>query len=49
MKLTVRTQSSKENIFSKESLRISKLKKNQKKSAVHILINNIKINKEKEK
>ena len=49
MKLTVRTQSSKENIFSKESLRISKLKKSQKKSAVHILINNIKINKEKEK
>jgi len=49
MKLTVRTQSSKENIFLKESLRNSKLKKSQKKSAAHMLISNIKINKEKEK
>ena len=49
MKLTVRIKSPKENIFLKESLRISKLKKSQKKSAAHILINNIKINKEKEK
>jgi serine/threonine protein kinase len=47
MKLTVRTNSSKENIKLKETLRISKLKKNQKKSAAHMLINNMKISKEK--
>ena len=37
----------KENIKLKETLRISKLKKNQKKSAAHMLINNMKISKEK--
>ena len=47
MKLTVRTNSSKENIKLKETLRISKLKKNQKKSAAHMIINNMKISKEK--
>ena len=47
MKLTVRTNSSKENIKLKETLRISKLKKNQKKSAAHMLINDVKISKEK--
>jgi hypothetical protein len=46
---SVRTHSSKENINLKESLRISKLRKSQKKSAGHILINTIKMSKEKEK
>ena len=49
LKSTVRTHSSKENINLKESLRLSKLKKNQKKSAAHIIINNLKINKDKER
>jgi hypothetical protein len=49
MKITVRTNSSKENIKLKETLRISKLKKNQKKSAAHMIINNMKISKEKDK
>jgi serine/threonine protein kinase len=49
MKLTMRTNSSKENINLKETLRISKLKKNQKKSAAHMIKNNMKISKEKDK
>ena len=49
MKLTMRTNSSKENINLKETLRISKLKKNQKKSAAHMIMNNMKISKEKDK
>ena len=49
LKSTVRTHSSKDNINLKESLRPSRMRKSQKKSAAHILINNIKINKEKEK
>ena len=49
MKSTVRTQSSKENINLKESLRLSRMRKSQKKSAAHMLINNIKINKERDK
>ena len=48
-KINVRTHSSRENINLKESVKNSKLKKNQKKSAVHILVNNIKLSKEKER
>ena len=47
IKLTVRTNSTKDNIKLKEALRISKLKKNRKKSAAHMFINNMKISKEK--
>jgi hypothetical protein len=49
MKSTVRTHSSKENINLKESLRFSRMRKSQKKSAAHMIISNIKINKEREK
>ena len=48
-KINVRTHSSRENINLKENLRNSKMRKNQKKSAVHILVNNIKLSKEKER
>ena len=49
MKSTVRTHSSKENINLKESLRLSRMRKSQKKSAAHMIVSNIKINKEREK
>ena len=49
IKSSLRTHSSKDNVNSKDNNKISKLKRNQKKSAGHIVINNIKINKDKEK
>ena len=49
LKSSLRTHSSKENVNLKENNKIYKLKKNQKKSTGHIMLNNIKINKEKDK